>query len=138
MPPPPLDAVPRGTETVLILSSEPDTRKLAVYMLEKQGYKVMEARDGPQALALCNEHGDPIELLLADVSLPRVNGYDLALKILEQKPGLKLLFMSYADGPTTRRVREYGAPMLHKPFTMRLLAGKVREVLDTPMVRAAG
>ena len=72
------------------------------------------------------------------MSLPRVNGYDLALKILEQKPGLKLLFMSYADGPTTRRVREYGAPMLHKPFTMRLLAGKVREVLDTPMVRAAG
>ena len=44
---------------MLILSSEPDTRKLAVYMLEKQGYKVMEARDGPQALALCNEQRRP-------------------------------------------------------------------------------
>lgn len=136
---PPLpDAVPRGTETVLIISSEPDTRKLAAYMLEKQGYTVMEARDGPQAAALCAEHGDAIQLLLADVALPRANGYDLALKLVERKPELKLLFMSYADGPTTRRVREYGAPMLHKPFTMRLLAGKVREVLDKPLARAAG
>ncbi len=132
------DAVPRGTETVLIVSSEPDTRKLAAYMLEKQGYTVMEARDGPQAAALCDEHGDTIRLLLADVALPRANGYDLALELAGRRPGLKLLFMAYADGPTTHRVREHGAPMLHKPFTMRLLAGKVREVLDQPLARAAG
>lgn len=138
MPPPPPDAPPRGTETVLIVSSEPDTRKLAVYMLQKQGYTVIEARDAVQAAAVCAEHGEEIQLLLSDVALPRANGYDLAQRLVEQKPELKVLFMSYADGPTSRRVRLNGVPVLNKPFTMRLLAGKVREVLDTPLARAAG
>ena len=129
---------PRGSETVLLVSSEPGTRKLAAFMLQKQGYMVMEARDSAQAGVLYAEHYGEIDLLLMDVAMPRANGRDLAMKFCEAKPGLRLLFMSGAESPTTRGLREQGVAVLEKPFTMHGLAGKVREVLDLPQAAAMG
>ena len=129
---------PRGTEVVLLVVADPGMRKLALFMLEKQGYRVLETPDAAGATRLFAQHLGSIHLLVIDTALPKANGEDLAVRFEEQKSDLRVLFLSAGAGPTARRVRERGAAVLEKPFTMADLAGTVREVLDAPLRRAAG
>ena len=122
----------RGTETVLLVEDEPAVRQLARRVLEAHGYRVLEAADGLQALELAKQHG-VIDLLVADVVMPRMNGPELAAAIAAFLPGLRTLYVSgYTASTIARRgVADSKGPFLEKPFTPASLASKVREVLTT-------
>jgi DNA-binding NtrC family response regulator len=126
---------PRGSETILLVDPEPEPRKLAAFMLTKQGYQVVEARSAVEALkqfAAC----PAIDLLVTEILMPYVSGSVLAGQLRDLQPGLRVLYMSHAGpGKTARHIE---LPFLQKPFTMRVLAGKVREVLDEPKAKALG
>ena len=124
----------RGSETILLCEDEMAIRKLLHSMLSKLGYRVLEAEAPHQALQIARQSGDPIHLLLTDVVMPQLSGFDLANSVRELRPDIKLLFMS---GYTDNRVSgswtlHSGTPFLQKPFTVASLGRKVREALETP------
>ena len=123
--------LPRGTETILLVEDEPTVRDLAVRILRRQGYTLLEASDGNEALRLLEEHGGPVHLLLTDVVMPGLSGRELAARAQAAQPGIKVLFVSgYTDDAILQhRLLERGVVLLQKPFTPDSLAGKVREVL---------
>ena len=123
-------AAPRGSETILLVDADPETRKLAAFMMEKQGYTIFEARNRAEALAALDRAGSGIELLLVDV---KARGWELAEEVRQNQPRLRVLFMCGDSGLGTRIVIEQGLPFLRKPFTMAQIAGKVRSVLDVPV-----
>lgn len=129
-----------GAETVLLVDADPETRKLGAFMLQKRGYQVLEARSTPDALAVYESSGGEIDLLLTEIRMPKITGPDLAARLLDMQPGLRVLLMSHGDYKRVARQMEIKPAhgFLQKPFTMRALAGKVREVLDAPRARAAG
>jgi PAS domain S-box-containing protein len=124
--------LPRGDETILIVEDEEEVRKLAGKILERQGYKILETFDGDDALVACERHRSPIHLMLADVVMPGMSGYELAKLLKPLYPEIKVLYMSgYTDDAIVRHgVLEKGVNYIQKPFTMEGLARKVREVLD--------
>ena len=125
------DEIPRGSETILLVEPDPETRKLAAFMLAKQGYTVLEARNTAEAFGLYQERGKRVDLLLTEASRCDVNGLELA-RVLEAKdPGLPVVYLSdSANRRLTRRIETRTKRVLQRPFTMRLLADKVRQVLD--------
>lgn len=133
---------PRGTETILVVEPEPDIRKLAVFMLSRQGYCVLEARNAMEAVKLFQESDGPVDLLLTEAAMSRVNGHELSQMLGAQNPDLRTLFLSDPgyERLARRIAAQKGLNFLPRPFTMRSLAGKVRQVLDAPQARylAAG
>jgi two-component system cell cycle sensor histidine kinase/response regulator CckA len=129
----------RGSETVLLVDADPETRKLGAFMLEKRGYRVLEARSTADALALCESGAGSVDLLLTEILMPKMTGIDLAARLRDAQPQLRVLLMSHADYKRLARQMELGPGQgfLQKPFTMRMLAGKVREILDAPRARTA-
>jgi CheY-like chemotaxis protein len=126
-------AVPvRGTETVLVVEDEVSVRSLVRGVLELRGYRVLEACHGADALAISDQHGGPIHLLLTDVVMPEMSGRDLASRVVPRRPGIRVLYMSgYTDDAIVHNgVLDAGTAFLQKPFTPDALARKVREVLD--------
>jgi len=126
-------AVPaRGTETVLVVEDEVSVRSLVRGVLESHGYRVLEACHGADALAISDQHGGPIHLLLTDVVMPEMSGRDLASRVVPRRPGIRVLYMSgYTDDAIVHNgVLDAGTAFLQKPFTPDALAHKVREVLD--------
>jgi two-component system, cell cycle sensor histidine kinase and response regulator CckA len=123
---------PRGSETILIVEDEVLVRDLVSKFLQGQGYNVLRAARGVEALALAAESG-PIDLLLSDVILPQMNGRQIYEKLLTQTPKLKVLFMSgYTENIIAPHgVLEPGFQFVQKPFSLRDLARKVREALDS-------
>jgi PAS domain S-box-containing protein len=121
-----------GTETVLLTEDEEGVRRLAQEILSGNGYKVLEAGNGREALLLSEGHRGEIHLLLTDVVMPKMSGRELGERIRLQRPRLRILYMSgYTDDAVLRHgVLEDGIPFLQKPFTAEGLARKVREVLD--------
>ncbi len=122
----------RGTETVMIVEDDFLVRKLAVRILSKNGYRVLEAVNSLQALTLSNQYPEPINLLLSDVIMPHMNGRELYITLQQNRPDMRVLFMS---GYTDNVVAHHGllddhAPFIPKPFTPYSLTAKVREVLD--------
>jgi CheY-like chemotaxis protein len=124
--------LPCGSETVLLVEDDRTVRLLASEMLEMNGYTVLEACDGREALDLVRRHGHPIDLLLTDVVMPQMSGRQLAEGIADIHPGIRVLYMSgYTDGVIAHHgVLDAGVAYLQKPFTADFLARKVREVLD--------
>jgi PAS domain S-box-containing protein len=122
-----------GTETVLLAEDEEMVRRLAREILSGNGYKVLEAGNGREALLLSEAHRGEIHLLLTDVVMPKMSGRELTERIRPLRPDLRILFMSgYTDDAILRHgVLEDGIPFLQKPFTAEELARKVREVLDS-------
>ena len=122
-----------GTETVLLAEDEEVLRRLAREILSGNGYKVLEAGNGREALLLSEAHRGEIHLLLTDVVMPKMSGRELGERIRLQRPDLRILYMSgYTDDAILRDgVLEDGIPFLQKPFTPEGLARKVREVLDS-------
>jgi PAS domain S-box-containing protein len=124
----------RGAETVLLVEDERLVRAYTGHVLRERGYQVLEAADGAEALKLCTEHPGPLHLLLTDVVLPRLSGRELAERTTALRPGLRVLYISGYTGDTVLRhgVIQEDVQFLAKPFTPKALAGKVREVLDSP------
>ena len=124
----------RGAETVLLVEDERMVRAYTGHVLRERGYQVLEASDGSEALKLCTEHPGPLHLLLTDVVLPRLSGRELAERSAALRPGLRVLYISGYTGDMVLRhgVIESDVQFLSKPFTPKALAGKVREVLDSP------
>ncbi|MGD0566789.1 MAG: ATP-binding protein [Candidatus Sulfotelmatobacter sp.] len=133
----PVNAEP-GTETILLVEDEANLRYLARQFLEKQGYRVIEAADGAVAMQIAVAHEGVIHLLLTDVIMPGMNGRELAQRIGEIRPNVKILYMSgYTENVIGRNgTLDAGIRLLQKPFTLRDLKSIVREVLDsTPLPR---
>jgi len=121
-----------GTETILLVEDEDGVRSIAKAILQRQGYTVIEARNGDEALMVCNSYSKPIALLLTDVVMPHMGGRQLGEKVLQLRPKMKMLYMSgYTDDAIVLHgVLESGTPFVQKPFSAGGLARKVREVLD--------
>jgi two-component system, cell cycle sensor histidine kinase and response regulator CckA len=122
----------RGTETVLVVEDESLVRTLARKALEQAGYRVLLAAGGEEALEVAERHEGTIDLLMTDVVLPGLSGMDLARRLVQRHPGLRVLFTSgYPDEDVAREgVFNGGMAYLKKPFTPSTLTGKIREVLD--------
>jgi len=123
---------PRGSETVLVVEDEKELRKLAVRILEKQGYKVLEASHGHEALSISEKYENKIHLLVTDVVMPNMSGRELSERLMSLCPEIKILYMSgHTNSAIVHHgVLEPGVNLLQKPFTPEALARKVREVLD--------
>jgi len=117
---------------VLVVEDEPTVRGLMVRVLSELGYAVLEAANGEEALHVAQAGGEEIHLLLADVVMPQLDGKALAGRLRAIYPHLAVLHVSgYAGSQIAQRgILEDGIYFLPKPFTITMLARKVREVLD--------
>jgi PAS domain S-box-containing protein len=125
--------LPRGTETLLLVEDEPAVRHLATRVLEAQGYNVLRANNGQDALHVAREHkGSPIRLVVTDVIMPLMGGKVMAEWLKTTYPDLKILFTSgYTDDAIAQHgVFDAGVEFLPKPYTPASLSCKVREMLD--------
>jgi len=122
----------RGTETLLVVEDEEAILELARHSLQGLGYVVLTARSPGEALEVAGSHVGPLDLLITDVVLPRMNGRELCERLSAAWPGLKCLFMSgyTTDVIAHRGVLDDGVRFLPKPFTLSGLAEKVRDALD--------
>ena len=130
----PIFPAPTGTETILVVEDEPVVLRLAVLGLRAQGYTVVEASGGNEALEIAGRIGNSLDLVVSDVVMPGISGPELVRRLAALVPGVRRLLVSghaesavLPDGLT-----DVGAAFLSKPFTPERLARKVREVLDAP------
>ena len=121
----------RGSETVLVVEDQDDVRRLAISMLKRNGYRLLEASNGAEAVTLAATFPDAIDLLITDVVMPGMTGRELAAALAATRPSLKVLYISgyAADVIATQGVLDPGMAYLPKPFTPADLAAKVRGVL---------
>jgi len=126
--------MPRGDETLLVVEDEGSVRELAVDVLKSLGYRVLEASNGGEALLLLEKHEGPVNLLITDVIMPHMSGKELAAKLKEKLPDMKVLYTTgYTENVIySQGILEPGTILLQKPFTPSSLARKVREVLGKP------
>jgi two-component system, cell cycle sensor histidine kinase and response regulator CckA len=122
----------RGSEHILLVEDEDAVRSVAARVLLNQGYTVIQARNGEEALDLLSELGDSVDLVLTDVVMPDMGGLALAEKLKAEKPELRLLYMSgYSEADKLQPgMSNFQIPFLQKPFSAESLILKVREVLD--------
>ena len=125
-------AAARGSETILLVEDEQIVRSLARRVLSQQGYTVLEAPAGLEALAVSNAHPGDIHLLLTDVVMPGIGGRELARQLAARRPRARVLYLSgYSDDAiVSHGLLDPGTFFLQKPFTPQALTRKVREVLD--------
>jgi PAS domain S-box-containing protein len=123
---------PRGTETILLVEDEAVVRDLVRRVLAGLGYTVLQAAEAEQALDICGRLRGPLHLLISDVMLPGINGWELARRLRQVRLETRLLYMSgyTASAIIQRGMLEPGVLFLQKPFSPETLARKVREVLD--------
>jgi DNA-binding response OmpR family regulator len=121
-----------GTETILLLEDEEMVRSLARRILKDQGYSVLEAGNGDEAIQTAGQYSGTIHLLLTDVVLPGDSGLTVATRLHDVRPDMRVLYVSgyTKDMNSLERILEAGAPFLSKPFTPDMLTRKVRETLD--------
>jgi len=124
--------LPKGSETILLVEDEVLVRSLVSKFLHSQGYRVLSAARGSDALQLATEHGSRIDLLLSDVVLPHMNGRQIYERLALSMPTLRVLFMSgYTESIIAPHgTLERGCYFVQKPFSLKELARKVREALD--------
>jgi len=126
---------PKGSETVLVVEDEEGVRQVVCAVLRSNGYEVLEAGNGPTALAAYEKNAHKIDIVLTDIVMPQMDGLDLGRELSLRAPGLKILYMSgYRDIALNGAAGGPSKPFLHKPFTPDILLSKVREVLDAEAV----
>ena len=120
-----------GSETILIVEDEDGVRALVRHVLAQRGYTMLEASSQCEADRVEAGHRGVIDLLVTDVVMPGVRGPELAKRMLDRRPGLKVLYMSgYSEEMmASGDLAAAGVAFLQKPFTPTELAGKIREVL---------
>jgi len=123
---------PKGSETILLVEDSEQVRDLSQTILKRDGYTILAAENGAEALTVLASHDGPLDLLLTDVVMPDMNGRDLFLRVAEKCPGIKVLYMSgYTNNVIAHHgVLDQGVQFIQKPFSVQALAAKVREVLD--------
>jgi CheY-like chemotaxis protein len=126
-------------ETVLLADDEAIVRGVVRETLERFGYEVLEAADGPEALELAERRQGPIDLLLTDVRMPRMNGVELAGRLRATRPDLRVLFMSgLAEVDVASELEQRpGVHFVDKPMTPSVLLERVREALGADVGRLA-
>jgi PAS domain S-box-containing protein len=130
---PVLEAPPEPEpETVLVVEDETGIRALVRKILERQGYRVLDAAQADAAIRLCEEFPGPIQLVITDVVMPEMSGREMVEKLAGIRPGIKVLYVSgYTDDPQVHAADvSQGSAFLQKPFTLGALLDKVREVLE--------
>jgi two-component system cell cycle sensor histidine kinase/response regulator CckA len=133
--PPPRVVSPKGSETILVVDDEEGVRKVVCAVLRSNGYDVLEAGNGLTALSAYEKNGHKIDIVLADIVMPQMDGLDLGRELTTRAPGVKILYMSgYRDIALNGPTGDSSKPFLHKPFTPDALLSKVREVLDAEAV----
>jgi signal transduction histidine kinase/CheY-like chemotaxis protein len=125
----------RGTETLLVVEDEEQVRALTIDVLKQCGYAVLAAADGEAALRVAARHSGPIHLLLTDVVMPRLNGWDLARQLTETRPETRVLYMTGYDDIAARD-GGLDADVLQKPFMPDVLARRVRQAIEYAKVRS--
>jgi CheY-like chemotaxis protein len=127
-----LKELPQGTETVLLAEDDRSLLSIVKSILERQGYTVLEARTPTEALGLAEKHPGDVHLLLTDVVMPEMNGRELMGKLRAARPKMKALFMSgyTANVVAHRGILDEGVNFIEKPFSLKSLVEKVREVLE--------
>ena len=132
----------RGSETVLLVEDEDMLRRLVRETLEREGYTVLDAAGPAEAQRICHAFKGPIQLMVTDVIMPKMNGRELADRLARLHPEMRVLYMSgYTDNAVVANgVLQGVMPFLQKPFTPAALTRKVREMLDTgsEKIRQAG
>jgi len=128
----PAESSPRGCETLLLVEDETSVRQAARQFLTRSGYNVLEATDGEDALRAARQYGGPIQLMITDVVMPRLGGPRLAERLADERPDMKVLFVSgYAENTILQHGKiDVRTRFLQKPFSLKTLARKVREVLE--------
>jgi len=117
----------KGSETILVVDEEEGIRQLCAAVLQANGYDALEASSGSSALTIFEKNAHKIDLLLTDVAMAQLGGFELGRKLHERKPGLRILYMSgYPEHARDAAAKAF----LSKPFTSDSLLGKIREVLD--------
>lgn len=120
-------------ETILLVEDEQAVRALAVRVLRRRGFQVIEAADGKDALRLAEQASQPIDLLVTDLIMPGVDGPALATRLLPSRPTMRVLFMSgYMEQDVRERSDITHADFLGKPFLPEDLIGKVEAILAVP------
>jgi len=121
-----------SVQTILVVDDEPSDLEVARKALEGMGYRVLAAGDGPSALSVYREHGEPVALLVTDVAMSPMNGCELAVRLAAIQTDIKVLFVSgYAGAGVLRRekVVELRAAFLRKPFAAGQLTERVGSLL---------
>ncbi|MBT4519001.1 MAG: PAS domain S-box protein [Halieaceae bacterium] len=122
----------KNSETIIFVEDEEALLSMSTAMLENLGYTVIATSKPEEAVALFDAHSKEISLLVTDVVMPGMNGYELSVRLQELKPDLRSLFISGypADVITRKGVLDEGINFLQKPFSVRDIAGKIRDILD--------
>src|SRR5262245_21258343 len=125
-------AVPHPPRTILLIEEDDAVRGLLHHLLEREGYAVLTAGDGPAGLALAEVHTGNIDLLLTEISMPRMSGREVTDRVRANRRGLGVLFMSgYADSGTIQLGQENGREgLILKPFRPAELVARVNEMLS--------
>lgn len=126
-----MDQAPKGT--VLLVEDDNQVRGFIHTLLANNGYRVLEATTGAEGLEIAERDGAEINLLLSDMLLPELSGYDLGQKVRELRPHIKILFMTgYVEGEIVQKsIAELGASFLDKPFQPSMLLARVQEGVES-------
>ena len=120
-----------GSETILLVEDDAALRELNREQLKSLGYNVLAAANGEAALQMVKEYGGEIHLLLTDVVMPGINGRELGERLQEQRPAIKVLYVSgYTENVIQQEILNSGVAFLQKPFGREVLGKKLRELLD--------
>jgi two-component system cell cycle sensor histidine kinase/response regulator CckA len=135
----PIEISSKGCETVLLVEDELAVRQSTREYLMLNGYIVLEAKNGEDALCIARDYIPPIHMMITDVVMPNMGGAKLAGHLATERPGMKVLFVSgYAENTVLRHgAIDVTTRFLQKPFSLKTLAHKIREVLETETVMAA-
>ncbi len=130
----------RGSETILVVEDDASLREVTCEFLQSSGYTVITAGSPEEALRLAESHNCSIDFLLTDVIMPKMNGRELATRLVKARPRIKVLYVSgYADGIVRDGVHgplEEGLAFLQKPYTRTMVTRKIREILDSQEVKS--
>jgi CheY-like chemotaxis protein len=123
--------IPRGSETILLVEDEDSIRVMLQDFLQSIGYAILPACNGKEAFELARNRKKRIHLLLTDVVMPGMNGFELAKRVKKLLPGIKLLFMSgYANQTDTQEMLKMNKNLIQKPISISDLGVKLREILE--------
>ena len=128
-----------GRETILVVEDDDSLREVVSEYLRRQGYSIVEAGNGPEALNAVDQHAGPLDLLLTDVIMPKMGGPELAAKIASRKEMAAIFMSGYTDDAIVNHgFLQADTAFIQKPFSLSALGNKVRQVLDTHKARQRG
>jgi CheY-like chemotaxis protein len=121
-----------GSETILLVEDDEEVRQVASRILRRNGYRVIEAGNGSDALKAADNEAEPVDLIVTDIVMPEMGGTELAKRIREKQPDARILFTSgYTEDAVVRQsLLHEGESFIEKPFTPATLAKKAREMLS--------